>query len=568
MLRPTTLPVSPLDIPEILERIFLFLSRHILKRVARVVCRQWFLLSRRLIPQRLHSSGKYGTQLQSYDDIHTLLRTATTVHWTISTEDFCEGRLVTEHFRKKYSIKDQLDAIIGGDDDSESTSIRVLNLTIDSSYHANSSFRHLCSMLSGLTRLDLSDASGIELAPLFTQCPSLIRLRLVNHTVNRKGSLDSELPALPRLRSLTLERCTATPPDLNTLLLALPSLRDARLQLQISNYWHGPRYPREEMEPEFLKVLKDRCDELQSFTFSHLDQQCCRPEFMQKVIDHVALNATEWGMDARSMNPNTYGRLLHRSSIARNIVTRLDLTLSNPSERFYLGATGLFAYLRASPHLLHLIAPDITLTANNIDPFNGLLPFPPCEITPHNRGPWRWPTAAWACRGLRTLKITLLEEHINTDEILEKSRIIFGFLSRTCPELRELDFSLRSPRLCLDSGFCLLSRMTCLERLNIVLDHPHHHSSELPELEWLVAPSVRTLQWRHYQAKKVASSTRTWRAKMRAEKETIKERRSTLAITPEGYNLNAGEGVKWENNGALTDVENVLYQLAGADQKE
>ncbi|KAF9330887.1 hypothetical protein BG006_006198 [Podila minutissima] len=70
---PKTPPVSPFDIPEILERILLFLPRHILKRVVHVLCRQWFLLSRRLIPQRLHSSGKFGTQLQSYDDIHTLL---------------------------------------------------------------------------------------------------------------------------------------------------------------------------------------------------------------------------------------------------------------------------------------------------------------------------------------------------------------------------------------------------------------------------------------------------------------------------------------------------------------
>ncbi|KAG0028356.1 hypothetical protein BGZ81_004807 [Podila clonocystis] len=560
--------VSPLDIPEILERILLCLSRRTLKRVARVVCRQWFLLSRRLIPQRLHSLEKHTSHEQRCDDILSLLRTATTVHWTISTEDFCDGRLMTEQLRKKYSAKDHLDTIIGRNDDSELTSIQVLDLTIDaSSFYVDIYFKCIRSMLSGLTCLDISDASRIDLAPLFTQCPNLLRLRLVNLEINCNGSLNFELPALPRLRSLTLERCATILPDLNILLSALPSLQEARLQLRVRYYEYASTYSRAEMEPRFLEVLKDRCGELKAFTFSHSAQLCYRPEFIQQVINHVAPNATEWGLDARSMNTTNFGRLLHRSSTARNIVTRLDLTLSNPSERFYPSASGLLAYLRASPHLLHLNAPDITLTADEIDPFNGLLPFPYRTITPYNLSPRSSPMAAWACRGLQTLKITLLRKYVRTDEIFERSRTIFGFLSRTCPKLRELDVVIRSPSLCLESGFCLLSRMTRLEKLNITLDHPHRHSSELPEMEWLVAPSVRTLQWRLYQAWKVSRSTKAWRATMKVEKETIEQRRSIVATTHASCNLIAGKGVKWEDNGALTDVWNVLNQLAGANQK-
>ncbi|KAF9315224.1 hypothetical protein BG003_003371 [Podila horticola] len=374
---PTTLRVSPLDIPEILERILLCLPRRTLKRVARVVCRQWFLLSRRHIPQRLHSSENYSTRQQRYDDIHSLLQTATTVHWTISTEDFCEGRLMTEQLLKKYSTKDRLNAIMGRNDE-DSTSVRVLDLTIDaSSYYADISVR--------------------------------------------------------------------------------------------------------QMEPRLLEVLKDRCDELQTFSFSHTAQQCCRPQFIQKLIDQVAPNATEWGLDARPMNPTTFGRLLHRSSTVRNVVTRLDLTLSNPSERFFPNATGLFTYLRASPYLLHLIAPDVTLAADDIDPFHGLPTFPHGKIAPHNLIPRSSPMAAWACRNLQTLKMALLEKYTNADDIFERSRIVFGFLSRACPKLQELDVSLRSPSLSFESGFC--------------------------------------------------------------------------------------DGIRWEENGALTDVWNVLHQLAGADQK-
>lgn len=564
---PTALSVSPLEIPEILEHILSYLSRRTLKRVARVVCRQWFLLSRRFIPQRLHSSEQHTTYRQRYDDIHALIQTATTVHWTISTEDFCEGRLMTDELRKKYSSNDRLDATIGRDEDvTESTSVRVQDLTMNAlSYHTDCYLWRLGSMLSGLTCLDLSDAATIDLAPLFIQCPNLIRLRLVNQSVNKHGSLSFELPTLPGLRSLTMESCTATPPDLNSLFLALPSLQEARLHLN-APYYHTT-YPRAELEPRLLEVLKDRCGELQAIAISYTAQQCCRPEFVQKVIDQVAPNATEWGLDARSMNPATFGRLLQRSTTTRNVVTRLDLRLTNLGERFYPSAAGLYSYLRASPHLLHLIAPDITLASNDVDPFHGILPFPHRKIEPHNLSPRSGLMDAWACRDLQTLKITLLEKYIDADDIFERSRIVFGFLSRTCPKLRELDVSYRSPSLGLESGFCLLSRLKYLERLNITLDHPHHHSSELPAMDWLVTPSARTLHWRLSQAWKLSRLTSAWKVIMRAEKETIDCRRSMVATTSVASNLMAGERCKWEENGALTDVWNVLHQLVGADQK-
>ncbi|KAF9380470.1 hypothetical protein CPB97_008316, partial [Podila verticillata] len=128
-------------------------------------------------------------------------------------------------------------------------------------------------------------------------------------------------------------------------------------------------------------------------------------------------NATEWELDARSMNPTIFGRLLQRSATTRNVVTRLDLRLTNLSERFYLSAAGPYSYLRAYPHRLHLIAPDITLASNDIGPFHGLLPFLHRKIESYNLGPQSSPMATWACRDLQTLKITLLEKYIDPDDI-------------------------------------------------------------------------------------------------------------------------------------------------------
>lgn len=54
---------------------------------------------------------------------------------------------------------------------------------------------------------------------------------------------------------------------------------------------------------------------------------------------------------------------------------------------------------------------------------------------------------------------------------------------------------------------------------------------------------------------------------MKAKKETIHSRRSVVATTSVELNLMAGDKVKWEENGALTNVWNILHQLTAVDQK-
>ncbi|KAF9299491.1 hypothetical protein BGZ88_006531 [Linnemannia elongata] len=67
--------------------------------------------------------------------------------------------------------------------------------------------------------------------------------------------------------------------------------------------------------------------------------------------------------------------------------------------------------------------------------------------------------AVWACRNLRTLHISIMEQDDKDCARYESSLVIFGYLSLVCPRLEEL--SIRSEWMALDdeSGLCLLGRL-------------------------------------------------------------------------------------------------------------
>ncbi|KAG0029045.1 hypothetical protein BGZ82_008154, partial [Podila clonocystis] len=76
------------------------------------------------------------------------------------------------------------------------------------------------------------------------------------------------------------------------------------------------------------------------------------------------------------------------------------------------------------------------------------------------------PPGVWTCRQLETLHIRL-ESMRNEEATARQARQMFGYLSRVCPELRELWMARRTLYLGFNSGLCLLTRMHKLETLTI-----------------------------------------------------------------------------------------------------
>ncbi|KAF9131527.1 hypothetical protein BGW39_001703 [Mortierella sp. 14UC] len=143
----------------------------------------------------------------------------------------------------------------------------------------------------------------------------------------------------------------------------------------------------------------------------------------------------------------------------------------------------LHEYLCSSPHLLHLRALHCEYPIEHMDlhgRISDLLTHPTVNF--HRSKEYK-PTPGrpgiWACRKLRTLHIRIITPEMSLwDEkpCPAMARIAFGYIARVCPEL--CDFALgndsgrptrRQPplNLQLQGGFCLLGRLKHLERIEI-----------------------------------------------------------------------------------------------------
>ncbi|KAG0068232.1 hypothetical protein BGZ89_005038 [Linnemannia elongata] len=151
-----------------------------------------------------------------------------------------------------------------------------------------------------------------------------------------------------------------------------------------------------------------------------------------------------------------------------NNITFLELCGSVSSEHLVQGR--LHHYLCASPHLLHLKALAFPFHIEHMD-LHGLLP----PVT--DRYHPAYLPGVWKCRKLRTLHVRIAtprnDAGLRPPPMPEHSRIAFGYIARVCPELQEIEFAnggygAEDPylNLTLLGGLCLLGRLQHLERFS------------------------------------------------------------------------------------------------------
>ncbi|KAG0346093.1 hypothetical protein BG005_000935, partial [Podila minutissima] len=95
------------------------------------------------------------------------------------------------------------------------------------------------------------------------------------------------------------------------------------------------------------------------------------------------------------------------------------------------------------------------------------------------------PKPVWACRNLQTLHLSF-QARMGDSDNAEQNRIMFGYIGRVCPRLRELVLYRSLMRLSLDGGLCLLTRLVDLERLIIGARLPSKMSDK--DFSWLARP--------------------------------------------------------------------------------
>jgi hypothetical protein len=353
------------------------------------------------------------------------------------------------------------------------------------------------------------------------------------------------------LRELVLERASFYQTSLEALLCFTPKLDTLRLlglnphsRLHISplvydltrllHFLQHPQFPQKQILP------------LKSFAFSVATAVSTALIVEQRRIyvqSQLCSSSQEWTLFTQDLSPTL---LKFFTEEVQNVVTTLELR-SRDLHKFSPDPV-LHQYLCVSPHLMHLKAEDVIYLVELVDVFGrmdmvgsritsqgGVATTTTTATTSSTTASGRGAAAAatagagagvgsrigspgiWACKNLHTLHIsfrsssntgssnyaattipTLTSTSTSTTTTTSSSsspiskissRIVFGYISRVCPNLRSLKIHaaenfhwaawipISYPRgstitrqrlsLTLDSGFCLLSGLKYLEELSI-----------------------------------------------------------------------------------------------------
>ncbi|KAG0081755.1 hypothetical protein BGZ90_005117 [Linnemannia elongata] len=349
----------------------------------------------------------------------------------------------------------------------------------------------ICKYLDSLTclRLFLTHHCAFDVQPLFRDCQGLevvhlessSFLDLTNEWISTaRDAIDGAHPSTPlQLQTLVLRNARVRQADFERFLTMTPKLRKLKcISMQRSRSRRCRCRDRGTVtynENHFYQHVDALPYRLESFHLSFASSNPADSGFSESLRVCPALS--ECTIQFSDLPLGVMTALQNRC----DHVTTLELAYNSRFE--YPAQSVLHRYLCQAPHLRHLHAPNIVLPVAELD-IHGLLttpstepaaiPTPGADNAPSTAGA----AAVWACRRLTSLQVAFSWGSRESSSVLVQSRVIFGYISRVCPELRELAIFRPESReddvnearlswLDLKGGFCLLSRLVNLERLQI-----------------------------------------------------------------------------------------------------
>ncbi|KAF9301495.1 hypothetical protein BGZ74_006632 [Mortierella antarctica] len=527
--KPYSGPQSPLDIPEILEKILLLLDERTIRNTVRFVCKLWFVVSRRL------------------------------ALWEVAWDDNRDPFADLESF-----LRDPL-----------AITLRQLRLYGKSNY-----IEYLDTILPSLwalISLSLTFVKKFEINPLLESCPNLQRLRLegYNHpselTEIQLSESKGVFPVMPCLKTLFLRDVYIPIPTLERILkLAAPTLTGLKLIRLVTRL--GPlTFVNTPADTEHTNQLTQFFSSLDTTLLPHLHTLHLSPKTNGMSQRHSCILAlikpgvsriTEWGFCIDDASPFLFTRL----QTVGNVITTLDLTHGITPTNNDLVRLRLHAFLCNAPSLLHLKAPRVHIAPLDLLLFRE-------SVTAEEPAIDDATTKIWACRRLQTLEIGLYHHpdtaSSNDEDEARRARIVFGFLSRVLPQLRVLELNMSSTNLQLSTGFCLLARMARLEQVRVVLMGSVFYWSKKPDLGWMADPRKVGRCMRAKWGWQQGQVTARWKDAVETEVEVIKSRRAHLRVFWNlGDNTTLREDAQWETQGLLTDVKQVLDEIKDGGWKK
>ncbi|KAG0315676.1 hypothetical protein BGZ97_007967 [Linnemannia gamsii] len=358
-------------------------------------------------------------------------------------------------------------------------------------------------------------------------------------------------PPMPRghgLQTLILRHAISNQTVLQTMLQALPSLLSLEIRfLRLSSSYSlnhstgsGSTFFN---RPAFYRSLSGSCPNLQHLHFSLFQRLLLVPDSLAVTEALPTLTGLSFPChDLESFRQPidaTVGPDTPRLGLLEfyvNHLTSLELLAYRSQQEDSL-ISNLHAFLTEAFHLRHLVAPKVyycseflemkVLNPNSV----GVGFVRATEVQQYHQQQTfvmsaaassgsQWATSktktwGWACRNLETLHLGFKSKETSTSTtpitdsekraVAEQSRIMFGFIARNCPHIRDLYIRKEALNLSLEGGFCLLTQLTQLERLTIRSDTKGFRLVE-KDVSWIgygavddvaVAPTV--VQERHWE---------------------------------------------------------------------
>lgn len=505
---------SPLHIPEILERIVSFIDSPIDALATLLVCREWHRIARHLFIREVvvdyrqeQQQGLISSTFSSMASTAALekLPIASRLCWYDGHGIYYTERCIMDAVepRRWQALVDALkksDKLYQRQRKQQQQPkllledvfpLRQLKISAGPGLDW---FSTLLPFLSSLTRLDLQWGgvkASISLLEVFRSCPLLETVSLTARGFVRISGLES-IPAgapLP-LRSLSLRRADLLQEDLENLLSATPKLEVLRLVDMRTNKDASTGYSLSRL----VQSLHNSSIQLSTF---HVHPTVLPNRVEERYFDS-ALSDVMYELDPTLTGWSFWGgdltdKILSNLNDLTNVVTTLELHNINTE------TTGsncrLHKYLCKSPHLLHLRAPQTAIMVEAFDLHSrshlvhkGYLPVDEKDKDKEKKvRDWNrfkttcdhGQTQVWMCRKLRTLHFSIYSGTEPEFASPARSRIVFGYLSRICPNLQDLQISIPPQHggsggvthpaldLRLEGGLCLLARMRQLRILRI-----------------------------------------------------------------------------------------------------
>ncbi|KAI7832697.1 hypothetical protein BC939DRAFT_434093 [Gamsiella multidivaricata] len=556
--KPASSIKSPLLIPELLLLIFAYLNPFIIHNCVPLVCRQWYQVSRSFVPVVWDEfPPKHKFKVQDYWP-KCLQRSRSLI---IRSHGYIPGVTYISD-RAWRTLMDRLHAL------SSEGQLSIMDLVLQRPLAVKTQlFPMLAYVGTALTslRIESMRCSGdIPLNRILIMCSRLVTLHL---TVEDKASIEQVQPVLHgplRLRYLVLGELVIKESSLLELLNACPDLEELRfIRLEawrnISEVTITPLFKVSFLE--FMERLSVLCPNL---TSAHLSSGYgsgwSSIQEAGRIVQTLELfpKINEWSFDCPDAT-------LFKALMDCTQDTLTSLEIWNIMGPRHVCGLLLHRYLCKTPHLLDLKASVVKFSVRWFD-LEGILgtdddQFDERDGRNHN------PTVPlrrriWACRSLRTLHFTCGPSRRH-DNVAQNSRILFDYLTRVCPRLRDLKIRStdNSLTLTLEGGFCLLSRLCDLRRLEIT-----GHKERL-RWKWHMA----------WMVKRMTVSQRLRTKILLARRRGLMEKGSTEKLGSGGFDLqqqmissNSDVHGRSESNGNGIDQEEdpgLDYIVDGVDMK-